>query len=383
MHPSHRNTHRIACAVSAFAVTAAGLAANAGTAWAIEGGTPAHQGDQPWYAGILMSGDGSPLGRLVCGGTLIAPARVLTAAHCVDGSAPGDLTVRLDADLLGAPGPEIPIQRIAIHPGYEIADAPDGIRRVHNDVAIVELSESVGGQVLPIATSTPPTGTPVTALGHGNTGPHADKSDPLLRADMTTLPAAECGAAMRGHYEFEDDQQLCVGPVASAAVKPCSGDSGGPLVTGAGPSARLAGVASYLDRQASCDDPTARLVAYADAAEFRDWALSPTPTWAPRPLGDVVLEGNPHPGGTLTCRAPRWDGNPDTVDYQWLVTRIDEQGRAVDVPVPDAAAESEFTVPAHAVDHTVACIVTARNEGGTAGAGDSVRIGTAPTYSDR
>ncbi|WP_067706494.1 hypothetical protein [Nocardia yamanashiensis] len=64
----------------------------------------------------------------------------------------------------------MPIRRIAIHPGYEIADAADGVRRVHNDVAIVELSKPVAGPVLPIATVADPVGTPVTALGHGNTG---------------------------------------------------------------------------------------------------------------------------------------------------------------------------------------------------------------------
>lgn len=375
MHPSHRNTYRRAGrALSALAVTVAGLAATSGAAWAIEGGSRATEGEQPWYTGILMTGDGSAVGRLVCGGTLIAPDRVLTAGHCVAGSAPGDLSVRTDADLLSARGEEVPIRRIAIHPGYQIADAADGVRRVHNDVAIVELSKPVAGQVLPIATVADPVGTPVTALGHGNTGAHADKSDPLLRADLVTLPPIACQTTMQGNYRFESDQQLCVGPSTPAAVKPCSGDSGGPLVTGTGIDARLAGVASYLDRKQSCDDPDARLVAYADAAHFRDWALSPTPVWAPAPLGDVALEGDPRIGSTLTCHAPEWDGHPDAVAYQWLVTRVDEQGRAIDIPVSGATDQPRFTVPAEASGATVSCIVTAQNDGGTAGAGNAIQI---------
>ncbi|MFE3797027.1 S1 family peptidase [Nocardia tengchongensis] len=350
------------------------VAASTAVASAIEGGAPVMRGEQPWYTGIVMTGEASTVGRLVCGGTLIAADRVLTAGHCVEGAAPADLAVRFDADVLDGAGREVPIRRIATHPGYEIANSAEGIRRVHNDVAVIELAEPVAGPVLPMAVAAPGAGTQVTGFGHGNTGAQADKSNALLQAAFTVLSAAACDASMQGNYLFEGDQQLCVGPPEPSAVKPCSGDSGGPLVAGAGGEARLVGVASYLDRPTACDDPTSRLAAYADVADFRDWALSPNPVWAPRPLGDVILEGNQRISGTVTCRAPEWDGHPNTVEYQWLVSGVDDAGRAVDIPISGAADQPWFTIPENAAGHTAGCLVTARNEGGTATAATAIHL---------
>ena len=60
----------------------------ASTSSALVGGSDAQSGAQPWMAALLRNStnpDLPPSARQFCGGTLIAPAWVVTAAHCVAG----------------------------------------------------------------------------------------------------------------------------------------------------------------------------------------------------------------------------------------------------------------------------------------------------------
>ena len=55
----------------------------------IVGGTDAPKGAWPWQAQIRTTS-----GFLFCGGTLVAPQWVVTAAHCVPNTSPSDIRVR-------------------------------------------------------------------------------------------------------------------------------------------------------------------------------------------------------------------------------------------------------------------------------------------------
>src|SRR4051794_3004690 len=78
---------------------------------AIFHGSPAPLNEIPWFASMYQ--DGGP----VCGGSLIAPDRVLTAAHCVQGTSPGDYRFPTNGRAPAARGASFP-------PNYKLPPSP-------------------------------------------------------------------------------------------------------------------------------------------------------------------------------------------------------------------------------------------------------------------
>ena len=64
------------------ALTAASTVSSAVVRGGIVGGAEAEPGEFPHLVAVLRGGPG---GALMCGGSLVAADRVVTAAHCCDG----------------------------------------------------------------------------------------------------------------------------------------------------------------------------------------------------------------------------------------------------------------------------------------------------------
>ena len=196
----------------------------------VVGGAPVSSGEMPWMTSLLIK---TPTGFSQCGGSLIAPLWVLTAAHCVDDA----LLVRTITGRITYPtsidDPDFVIaDKLYINDGYD----PKSFGVF--DVALVQLSQPSPAPPLYLANSDDSRlyteGTQATVAGWGLIAEDGSSSDILLAGDMPIQSVADCISA---DPEFDPAFNLCAGYRSGKALQPvgsCSGDSGGPLLVPSG-----------------------------------------------------------------------------------------------------------------------------------------------------
>ncbi|GAA2780240.1 serine protease [Saccharopolyspora taberi] len=218
----------------------------------IVGGQPASIADHPWVV-FLTDAQGSQR----CGGTLAAPDKVVTAAHCVHGESNDAVQVVAGRQKLdGTDGTAAKVTNIWVHPNYQSASGG-------SDVAVLTLDQQVAGEPLPVASKSDSglyePGTPSTVLGWGRTAENGQQSNELLKADVQVLADQDCSTPYGEQYK--PDTMTCAG-VPNGGVDACQGDSGGPLVAGD----KLIGIVSWGNGCARPGNPGV----YTRVATFHD-----------------------------------------------------------------------------------------------------------------
>lgn len=185
--------------------------------------------DAPWMVALTTSS-----GYQFCGGALIAPDLVATAAHCVYGRQPSAFRVvggRLDLRTDG--GSTSSVRQYQIAEGYSTPSRG-------SDIALLTLAEPMPYRTLPYATTSDvyAAGGVGVVLGWGRqTESDTNKSPLLHKASIPVMADWQCAAA---YARYDAKAMFCAG-FPEGGVDACIDDSGGPFVV----NGRLAGIVSW------------------------------------------------------------------------------------------------------------------------------------------
>lgn len=172
----------------------------------------------PWMASISHISKGARYHY--CGGTLIAPDKVVTAAHCAMVFAVGVTQIRLGSYRWDSGGQVHDVAKIDVHWNYK--------GTFLDDVAVLTLATPSKAEPIRVAAKAPKTEAKVRAIGWGATCDFGTPNWPcnpvgLQEADLRIAADSRCVG-----FGFDPSVSLCVyGPKGQMA---CYGDSGGPLV---------------------------------------------------------------------------------------------------------------------------------------------------------
>lgn len=275
------------------------------------GGREAAKDAYPFQVALLASNalDDNPASQFdaqFCGGSLIAPGWVLTAAHCLfDSGAP--ISAEVVTALVGATsldeGKRHAVAEVIVHAGYNEST-------LDNDIGLLRLAEAADAPVIAVTEADVEEGA-ATVIGWGRME-NGYFPSALMEAEIALTANDACNAGIKeiyardldmilrtyaGRMRYSSDavstatrdiaatmgnpltgNMLCAGQ-ADGVRDACNGDSGGPLFTMAGGKPVQVGVVSWgegpMDADMACGHANAYGV-YTRLANYRDWIAEKT-----------------------------------------------------------------------------------------------------------
>ena len=192
----------------------------------IVGGREAAPGAWPWQVALVVHTYSQAYNGFFCGGSLIAPEWVLTAAHCLAGIDASLIDVLVGAHLLSSNERRIQVDKMLIHPDYSPIT-------IEGDLGLLHLSEPVTNTALtlfaPAADGVELDYLRGTVVGWGNMDPFGwfgQYPDALQEVSLPLIGYQACGNL----WGFPFTSNLICAGYPNMAKAVCSGDSGGPLM---------------------------------------------------------------------------------------------------------------------------------------------------------
>jgi secreted trypsin-like serine protease len=282
--------------------------ADTGASSRVAGGATVIRGSYPFQVALVLAeaGQGDELSGFICGGTLVSPRHVLTAAHCLDGegavqSQPADIDIYAGSTNFRG-GERLKVKRIERHPEWNA-------QTLSGDIAVLELErEAAGAGVSTITVRGADNALPASAMviGWGATGPGGGPSRVMREVELQVTDRARCldqHATWRNGYASQIVSEIGhavglskateaailkravekAGPALAPGVvcagsqiagrSSCYGDSGGPLFSrSADDKPMQIGVVSW---GVGCDTRQVNAV-FTDVAAYADWIRAQT-----------------------------------------------------------------------------------------------------------
>lgn len=238
----------------------------------VVGGEESLPGRWPWMAAIFLHG--SRRTEFWCGGSLVGPRHVLTAAHCTRDSkqrpfSPRQFTVRLgDVDLKRDDEPSSPetyqVVEVLAHPRFSRVG-------FYNDIAVLVLERTARRSRYVIPICLPPAryrhepfvGYKPTVVGWGTTYYGGKESTVQRQAQLPVWRNDDCDQT---YFQPITSSFICAG-YPEGGKDACQGDSGGPLMLKVEGHWIQIGIVSFGNK---CGEPGYPGV-YTRITEYTDW----------------------------------------------------------------------------------------------------------------